>query len=204
MIGMNRNRSYSEQQLRDAVADAATWRDVMEALGKPRANSASHMQEHARQLGLDTSHFVTKYTGRSPVKRDLPFTSPVSSGARSGLSIAARWFLDRGYAVSLPIEPTPYDLIADSDDGLQRIQVKTTGRSDRAGGYRARLTRTIYDQAANPNARGNYREVPYGPDMIDYFFIVVTDGSMYLIPYEVVAGFMVIQLRAKYAAFVIS
>jgi PD-(D/E)XK endonuclease len=105
--------------------------------------------------------------------------------------------------VSLPIEPTAYDLVTESDHGLQRIQVKTTGRRDRDGAYVARLTRAVYDPAVNPNARGNYREAPYAPDMIDFFFVIVSTGVMYLIPYATVPGFQRVRLDTKYAAFVV-
>ncbi len=202
---VNRRRSYTEQQLRDAVASATSWRDVMEALGKPRSNSAAHIKEHAQSLGLDSSHFEVKFTSQRPVAGDLPFSKLPAPGARSGLSIAARWFLDRGYTVSIPIEPAAYDLIAESDEGLQRVQVKTTSRFDAtSGGYVARLTRATYDPAVSPNARGNYRESPYPPGVVDFFFIIVTTGEMYLIPYSVVPGFQKVCLVKKYAAFMIS
>src|ERR1700722_1781307 len=55
-------REWSDAQLRDAIAGASNWRDVMRALGL-RDNSAGAiriMKRHAVRLGLDTSHFRGK------------------------------------------------------------------------------------------------------------------------------------------------
>jgi hypothetical protein len=199
---MNRRRvEYSEQQLRDAVEQATSWRGVMEALGINPSNPGKHVQRDVAQLGIDTSHFDQRFF-RSPYNGvDLPFKGQRASGPSSGLSTAARWFLDRGYHVSVPIEPAPYDLITESDRGLQRVQVKTTSQHSRSG---IRLTRAVYDASVGPNARGRYREVPYAHDMIDYFFVIVTGDAMYLIPYSVVAGFQRVVVDRKYAAFMIT
>jgi hypothetical protein len=55
-------RTWSDDQLKDAVATGGNWRDVMRALGL-RADSAGAiriMKRHVAQLGLDTSHFRGK------------------------------------------------------------------------------------------------------------------------------------------------
>jgi hypothetical protein len=55
-------RTWSNDQLKDAVAAARNWRDVMRALGL-RADSAGTvriMKRHVASLGLDTSHFRGK------------------------------------------------------------------------------------------------------------------------------------------------
>jgi hypothetical protein len=55
-------RAWSDDQLKDAVATAGNWRDVMRVLGL-RADSAGAiriMKRHVAQLGLDTSHFRGK------------------------------------------------------------------------------------------------------------------------------------------------
>lgn len=52
----------SDAQIRDAIAGATNWRDVMRALGL-RDNSAGAIRiikRHAVRLGLDTSHFRGK------------------------------------------------------------------------------------------------------------------------------------------------
>jgi hypothetical protein len=55
-------RRWSDTQLKDAVATATNWRDVVRALGL-RANSAGTiriLKRHVAHLGLDTSHFRGK------------------------------------------------------------------------------------------------------------------------------------------------
>jgi PD-(D/E)XK endonuclease len=54
--------AWSDTQLKDAVAAAANWRDVMRALGL-RADSAGAIRiikRHVARLGLDSSHFRGK------------------------------------------------------------------------------------------------------------------------------------------------
>ncbi|WP_430503102.1 group I intron-associated PD-(D/E)XK endonuclease [Micromonospora trifolii] len=48
---------------------------------------------------------------------------------------AIAWFLRRGYLPSIPVEPTRYDLVVESDDGLKRVQVKSTTHQDPRGRY---------------------------------------------------------------------
>jgi hypothetical protein len=199
---MNRRLvEYTEQQLRDAVAQATSWRGVMEALGMHRSNPGTHVKKDVAQLEIDVSHFDPRFSKVPQALGDLPFKQQVVIGSTSGLSTAAKWFLDRGYHVSIPIEPTAYDLITESDHGLQRVQVKTTNQRSQSG---IRLTRTVYDAAVAPTARGKYREVSYAPGTVDYFFIIVEGDAMYLIPYSAVAGFQRIVVDRKYAAFKIS
>jgi hypothetical protein len=156
-----------------------------------------------RRLGLDTSHFgYARSSGPLAAVTAHPFTRVPDSGASSGLSIAARWFLDRGYGVSIPLEPEPYDLIAESDTGFQRVQVKTTRMAMKNGRYRVGLTRTVYDSAAMVGtADGKHRRLPYDEGAIDFFFIVANGDGKYLIPFDVVAGRQTIILDHKYAAF---
>jgi hypothetical protein len=112
-----------------------------------------------------------------------------------------QWFLERGYIVSVPIEPAPYDLVTESDDGLKRVQVKSTARRERGGQFKARLTRRIYDPEAPKSSAGRYRDVPYRPGTIDYFFIITQAGTTYLIPSEVVEGVQVVILSDRYEHF---
>jgi hypothetical protein len=194
---MPNHRTYTDEQLTTAVAVSSSWADVMEVLGKPRSGAAMHVRKVANRLGLDTSHFIVRRNS-VPVMESgpLPFGRPNAGiGSTPSLSIAMKWFLERGYLVSVPIEPAPYDLVTESDDGLKRIQVKTTSRRDERGGFKARLTRSVYVSGAKPNASGSYRLAPYAPGVIDYFFILVKDGSTFLIPAQVVEGAVDIALN---------
>jgi hypothetical protein len=112
-----------------------------------------------------------------------------------------QWFMSRGYLVSLPVEPGPYDLVVESDAGLQRIQVKTAGTVAPTGNYVAKMTRTVYDVDAPRSRAGCYRAAPYAPGTTDFFFLVAGDGAMYLIPFGAVAGATNVTLSKDYRKF---
>jgi len=96
--------------------------------------------------------------------------------------------------VSLPVETARYDLVVESDVGLQRVQVKT-GANERHIG----ITRTIYGTGASPST-GKYGRQAYSKDEIDLFFIYTAAGAMYLIPIEVVQGMRFLAM-ARYANY---
>jgi hypothetical protein len=43
------------------------------------------------------------------------------------------WFMLCGCHTSIPVEPTHYDLLASMDDGVKRVQVKTTTYEGKTG-----------------------------------------------------------------------
>lgn len=110
------------------------------------------------------------------------------------------WFMQRGYPVSLPVEPVPYDLIADSDEGLKKVQVKSSQRASTAGRFEVKLHRSEYVPATNGNP-GRYRQVAYKEGEADLFFVCCRDGSCYLLPFQVIEGRHVIVITAKYASY---
>lgn len=193
-------RSYSDDDLRTAVAGAGCWADVMEKLGKQRTARSGLVQRHAEQLGVDTSHIgSTRWASPVPAGPSL-FTKGSGSRLCSGLSIAASWFLDRGYLASVPLEPGPYDLVVESDSGLKRVQIKSTRYTGGNGRCMVRLTRRIYDASAKGNAGGRYRTRPYNGSEVDLFF-VIANGVRYLIPRDAVDGLVTLVLDEKYASF---
>jgi hypothetical protein len=104
-------------------------------------------------------------------------------------TLAATWFMLRGCAVSLPAEPTVYDLLADTPQGIMRVQVKTTTSATKNGwqvgvGHRP---------DTHSKRKGNV--LAYSPDEIDLFFVVDGDMTMYLIPSRAIAGRVGILLR---------
>jgi len=202
MFGMANRRTYTDDQLRKAVVSATCWTQVMVALGKAPGSGTQAVKAVAERLGLDTSHFGYRRNFKPVPAVKVPFGNDMKHGAQSGLSIAARWFLDRGYIVSVPLEPAAYDLVTESDEGLKRVQVKTTRYVASSGRYVAKIVRHVHDVSAPRNANGNRRAVSYGADLIDYFFII-TPKSSFLIPVEVVADLHAITLDEKYAAFAV-
>ena len=176
----------------------------MESIGKSRRGSAAYVRQVAERLGLDSSHFDIRRCDLPVQAGDpLPFRRQrTGAGSPPSLTVAMQWFLERGYIVSVPIEPAPYDLIAESDSGLQRIQVKSSSMRQRGTGpFLAKLTHTAYVPGAARNSRGCYRQVPYKPGVIDFFFIVAADGGKYLIPAQALEGATCISLSGRYDSF---
>ena len=109
--------------------------------------------------------------------------------------LAASWFSLCGFTTAIPVEPTIYDLLVSMPDGIKRVQVKTTTYNSKVG-WQVGVGR-------RPYSIGNReRLVPYDPELIDSFFIVDGDLTMYLIPSQVIAGRVQILLRT-YAKYIV-
>lgn len=186
-----------------AIAAASCWADVVQALGKRRYSGSTHIQRRAALLGYGVDHFDHKRSRALRSRYEIPFAGVARVSGRSGLSSAANWFMERGYVVSLPLENAVYDLITESDDGLKRVQVKTTNSRTREGRYAVKLARVFYDSEATATAHGKVRKERYKPGEIDYFFVVTGTHQMYLIPLEATGENTSIVLDSKYAAFLV-
>lgn len=92
------------------------------------------------------------------------------------------WFTLHGCAVALPVEPLAYDLLVTTSKGVQRVQVKSCASRNGRGYWHVGVGRRPYvlDKSAG--------KMPYDPESIDLFFIVLGDGSVYVIPSAVLAG----------------
>jgi hypothetical protein len=87
------------------------------------------------------------------------------------------------------------NLLVSMPDGIKRVQVKTTTYNNKRG--------WMIQVGRRPYSIGNSaRLVPYDPDLIDLFFIVDGDLTMYLIPSKVIAGRVQILLRS-YANYIV-
>ncbi|MGH3298569.1 MAG: group I intron-associated PD-(D/E)XK endonuclease [Trebonia sp.] len=103
-------------------------------------------------------------------------------------TLAATWFALRGCPVSLPVEPTEYDLLVGMATGISRVQVKTTTFYSKDG--------WMAGVGHHPDTHSKKGYVlAYSPDEIDLFFIVDGDMTMYLIPSLAIAGRVRILLR---------
>jgi hypothetical protein len=97
----------------------------------------------------------------------------------------------RGCPVSLPIEPTVYDLLVDRPTGTSRVQVKTTTTSTKDG-----WMATVGHHPDTHARKGlGHRLIAYDPEFIDLFFVIDGDLTMYLIPSLAVASRVRILLR---------
>jgi hypothetical protein len=137
------------------------------------------------RLGLDLAHLensIANGPGPTDVKPELRYLRDAAT------SIAASWFSLCGFNVALPVEPTIYDLLVTMPDGIRRVQVKTTTCYSKDG-WTAVVGRRPY------SVGNRERRVPYDPGLIDLFFVVDGDLTIYLIPSRIIAGRVGILLR---------
>ncbi|GAA1717207.1 hypothetical protein GCM10009745_77390 [Kribbella yunnanensis] len=175
-------RRWSDRQLREAVAAASTWAGVLAALDViDSGENRVRVKGHAVRLGVDYAHL------KAPCElgqADQVFEEPVrlESLRYAASAVAMAWFTLRGCAVALPIEPQKYDLLVTTAKGTQRVQVKTCSARNSRGYWDVGIGRRPYtlDKTAS--------KMPYDPDAIDMFFILLGDGSIYVIPSLVLAG----------------
>lgn len=188
-----------------AVPDSTSWADVFRKLGLPITGSGyMRLKEQAERLGLDTSHFRGQGWSSKPVEGiATPFSRDPQDRylQKAAVAIATAWFLGRGYMVSIPVEPTTYDLVAESDNGLARVQVKSTMSRDRNGRWLVRIHHKPYDRTAKRTASGARTNRAYSPDEIDFFFIVTAAEGKYLIPLAETGTLGTLTLDSKYAAY---
>lgn len=175
-------RRWSDQRLREAVAGASCWADVLTDLGViDNGAERVRIKGHAVRLGLDCAHLRSPHAQPTPV---AVFDKPVQPEMLrySAAALAMAWFTLRGCAVALPIEPQAYDLLVTTSEGIQRVQVKSCASRTAKGYWNVGIGRRPYvlDKSAS--------KMPYDPDSIDLFFIVLGDGSIYVIPSSVLAG----------------
>jgi PD-(D/E)XK endonuclease len=189
------NRRWSDDQIRRAVEECKSWEEVMLRLGlSPGSGSVQpHLKSHAIRLGLDTDHLqAVSHVGRQPPE-EVPLVSalhPESKHLRVAAPLtAAAWFMHRGCAVSFPAEPTVYDLLADTPQGITRVQVKTT-TSNTKNGWQVGV-----GHHPDTHSKKKGYVLAYSPDEIDLFFIMDGDMTMYLIPSRAIAGRITILLR---------
>jgi hypothetical protein len=64
MFAMAHPRTYTDEQLREAVAASSNWSQVMAAIGKKPGNGTKNVKAVAERLGLDASHFAYKRSFR--------------------------------------------------------------------------------------------------------------------------------------------
>lgn len=121
-------RRWSDQELREAVADCDSWSEVAEHL---RLNSdrrtGIRLRGHAMRLGLDVAHITQQHQplDRPPSKAYDTGSPRLAELRRAAPSIAAAFFALRGLAVAIPHDQQEYDLLITTDEGIQRVQVKT-------------------------------------------------------------------------------
>jgi len=186
-------RRWSDEQLRHAVAGASSWPELLSDLGLASGSGSdrTRVKGHALRLGLDVSGLDRPGMDTAA----LPDFRPDIRHLRdAGTAIASMWFLMCEYSVSIPMEPTFYDLLVSMPGGIKRVQVKTTTYNNK--GWLAQV-------GWRPYSAGNTGPLaPYDPDLVDFFFIVDGDLTMFVIPSRVIAGRVGILLNS-YSAYIV-
>jgi hypothetical protein len=186
-------RRWSDAQLQRAVARAYSWPELLSDLGLAPGSGSDRLRVkgHALRLGLD----VSRLNGPGADLASLPEFKPDIKHLRdAGTAIASMWFLMCGYNVSIPMEPTFYDLLVSIAGGIKRVQVKTTTYNNK--GWLVQVGRRPY----SIGNRG--RLAPYDPELVDLFFVLDGELTMYVIPSRVIAGRVAILLNG-YSAYIV-
>jgi hypothetical protein len=187
-------RTWSDARLIQAASQARSWNVLLAAIGVKSSSPAyrTRIKAHAVRLGLDLSHLDED--ARQAIQPASP--RPALRNLRDAATmLAAFWFALCGFGTAIPVEPTIYDLLVSMPDGIKRVQVKTTTYNSKSG-WQVAVGRRPY----SPGNRE--RLIPYDPELIDWFFIVDGDLTMYLIPSQVIAGRVQILLRT-YARYIV-
>jgi hypothetical protein len=188
-----------DQDIRQLYEKGLGCRRIATALGLYHPN----VYRRAKAMGLikSSAEALARLT-TAPSENAFSRMPNPSNLFRAGVGVAIRWFLERGYMTSIPVEPTHYDLIVESDVGLKKVQVKTTTFRDRSGQWMVRVCRTAYDaKATAKGTAGKRRRKSYTEGQVDLFFVLTGDGSKFLIPLESVGETKTINLGEKYAKF---
>jgi hypothetical protein len=113
-----------------------------------------------------------------------------------GEAAAIAWLTRAGFGVWVPLGHSPdADLIAQRDDRLLRVQVKTS-----TGLRNNRYEVSLATKGGNRSWSGRVKTID--PSRYEYLFVLVGDGRQWFIPAaQIAAKTMVLLGGPKYAAF---
>ena len=115
------------------------------------------------------------------------------------MGIAIAYLSGIGVDVAIPLTDTQrYDLIIVHDEGMERVQVKTTTqRSARYGHYRVSL------QCIGRNNTGTVRR-KFDQGDYEWLFVVCGDACCYMIPSTAITSRTVIYLTSRYDPYMLT
>lgn len=112
-----------------------------------------------------------------------------------GLGTAIQFFTCQGLTVSIPLtDSQEYDLIVDSLDGLDRVQVKHT-KYKRNGKYQVSFT----VKGGNKTSKGLIKKLD--PMKVDSVFVVTEENKKYWIPLSVLGKKQSLSLTLEWEMF---
>ncbi|MFD1542719.1 group I intron-associated PD-(D/E)XK endonuclease [Nonomuraea guangzhouensis] len=177
-------RRWSPAQLSQALEGAGDWDAVTQALGvADNRQNRTTILRHAERLDIPTAHMLDE---PKPATLGQSHLGHLRAAAPT---LAAAWFILRGYIPSMPLEAKPYDLLVDTGGSVQRVQIKTCMASKGDVTIAYRLSGTTKGAL-----------VPYDASDVEQFFILDGDLNIYLIPIAIVTGKLRISLK-KYQRF---
>jgi hypothetical protein len=114
-----------------------------------------------------------------------------------GEAAAIQWLTWIGACVSFPLFHSPdYDLIADLNGRLLRVQVKTSRCTDPSKHYAVQLATSGGNQSWTRTVK------TFDPLRVDFLFVLVADGRRWFIPAAEVEGMRAVRLGGpKYSEF---
>lgn len=163
---------WTDEQLTAALAQAASWPQLLSALGmRPESRrSKEKLKTRAAQLGLSLEHLAHPSRPHAKLLEEPGVLAPDLAHLRDAAqSLVAAWFLIRGLWPAAPTEPRPYDLLLESPAGVKLVQVKTTTCTASSGSWYVKVARH-----AGGGDRHN-RMLSYRADEVDLFAIL--DGE---------------------------
>lgn len=112
-----------------------------------------------------------------------------------GFGKAIEYFTSHNITVALPLNDTQkYDLIADFNGGLQRVQVKTSRYTRNNTSYEVML------KNCGGTSKGS-KIRPFDNTACDYVFVLTGNNKMYLIPTAEIIATNTITVGNKYSEF---
>jgi hypothetical protein len=114
---------------------------------------------------------------------------------------AMEWLASKGATVWVPMNHSPHvDLMAEWDDGLIRVQVKTSTLQATRDDHEERWKVAIATNGGNRSWTGMTKK--FDPTRVDYLFAVVGNGKRWFIPSACVEAAREVTLGgAKYSEF---
>ena len=114
-----------------------------------------------------------------------------------GLGIAIGWFCQNGLTVSIPLtDSQDYDLVVDTLDGLDRVQVKTTSYK-----RREKFTVSLSVKGGNRTSKGRVKK--FDKSKVDSVFVITADNICYWIPVQCIESEYGITLGDKFDNFIV-
>ena len=110
-----------------------------------------------------------------------------------GLGLAIGHFAARGFTVCVPLtDNQDYDLVVEEESVLKKVQVKTSKQKNDNGTFEVNL------RVLGGNRSWNKVAKFFNPKVVDYVFVVTSDGDQYLIPSSEIKSKSSITVGIKY------